>query len=61
MWNWTESSGIFGYTIVHFFFFVMPPETGGILQKQQSIARLLGSLQTIGKTNGIACLSPLSH
>ena len=25
--------GIFGYTIVHFFFFVMPPETGGIIQK----------------------------
>jgi len=28
-----RADGIFGYTIVHFFFFVMPPETGGTIQK----------------------------
>jgi hypothetical protein len=27
------SVGIFGYTIAHFFFFVMPQETGGTIQK----------------------------
>ena len=28
-----RADGIFGYTIVHFFFFVMPLETGGTIQK----------------------------
>jgi len=28
-----RAHGIFGYTIVHFLFFVMPPETGGTIQK----------------------------
>ena len=32
-----RADGIFGYTIVHFFFFVMSPETGGTIQKQQSV------------------------
>jgi len=27
-----RADGIFEYTIVHFFFFVMPPETGGTIQ-----------------------------
>jgi hypothetical protein len=30
--GWT-ADGIFGYTIVHFFFFVIPPQTGGTIQK----------------------------
>ena len=33
-----RADGIFGYTTVHFFFFTMPSETGGIIQKQQSVA-----------------------
>jgi len=28
-----RADGIFGYTTVHFFFIVMPPETGGTIQK----------------------------
>ena len=28
-----RADGIFRYTTVHFFFFVMPPETGGTIQK----------------------------
>jgi hypothetical protein len=31
------ADGIFRYTIVHFFFFVIPPETGGTIQKWQSV------------------------
>jgi len=27
-----RADDIFGYTIVHFFFFVIPPETGGTIQ-----------------------------
>jgi hypothetical protein len=39
----------------------MLPETGGTMQKQQSVAQLLGSLQTKGKAYGIACLLPFSQ
>jgi hypothetical protein len=27
-----RADGIFGYIIIHFFFFVIPPETGGTIQ-----------------------------
>jgi hypothetical protein len=56
-----RADGIFRYTIAHFFFFVMPPETGGTIQKQQSVAWLHGFLQTIVTANGIASLLPFSH
>ena len=32
-----RADGIFGYTIVRFLFFVMPPETDGTTQQQQSV------------------------
>jgi len=31
--NGRRAEGIFGYAVVHLFFFVMPPETGGNIQK----------------------------
>jgi len=56
-----RADGIFGYTIFRFFFFVMPPEIGGNIQKQQSVMWLLGFLQIIGTANGIAYLLSFSH
>ena len=49
-----RADGIFVYTIVHFFFLVMPPKTAGTVQKKQSVVWIVGSLQTIGTANCIA-------